>query len=149
MGNHRIQALNPDLSFSHSFGSEGSANGEFKCPHDVAIDSQGLVCVADTDNHRIQKFSPDGNFVDQFCTKGFDLICPLCITVDTAATGLVYVSQEDNHCILVFTCDGVFVSSFGKEGSNNNQFNSPHGLTVNKDGFLYVCDSSNGRLVVY
>ena len=28
--NHRIQVLNPDLTFSHSFGREGSANGQFK-----------------------------------------------------------------------------------------------------------------------
>ena len=43
--NHRIQVLNPDLTFSHSFGSEGSANGEFHNPHNIAIDSEGLLSV--------------------------------------------------------------------------------------------------------
>ncbi|XP_011403912.1 PREDICTED: E3 ubiquitin-protein ligase TRIM71-like [Amphimedon queenslandica] len=149
VGNHRIQVLNPDLSFSHSFGSEGSADGQFKYPRDVAFDNQGLVYVADTENHRIQKFSPYGSFVDQFGSKGSELTHPVCITVDTAPTGLVYVSEESNHRVSVFTSDGVFITSFGKEGSNINQFNSPHGLMVDKDGFLYVCDSLNGRLVVY
>uniref|UniRef100_A0A1X7TY24 6-bladed beta-propeller n=1 Tax=Amphimedon queenslandica TaxID=400682 RepID=A0A1X7TY24_AMPQE len=38
----------------------GSANGQFQYPRDIAINSQGLVYVADANNHRIQKFSPDG-----------------------------------------------------------------------------------------
>ena len=150
--NHRIQVLNPDLTFSHSFGSKGSANGQFQYPYDIAIDSQGLVYVADEGNHRIQKFSPDGKFVGQFGTLGSgpgQLSCPYGITIDTAATGLVYVSEHGNDCISVFTSDGVFVSRFGSRGSNIDQFIAPFGLTFNKDGFLYVCDHMNNRLVVY
>ena len=150
--NHRIQVLNPDLAFSHSFGSKGSANGQFECPCDIAIDSQGLVYVADCLNHRIQKFSPDGKFLRQFGTRGSgpgQLKFPLSITIDTAGTGLVYVSEEDNDRISVFTSDGVFVSRFGSKGSNIDKFHGPCGLAFNKDGFLYVCDFSNSRLVVY
>ena len=150
--NHRIQVLNPDLTFSHSFGSKGSANGQFQYPFDIAIDSQGLLYVADTYNHRIQKFSPDGKFVGQFGNKRFGsrkLNNPIGITIDTAATGLVYVSEYGNNRISVFTTDGVFVNSFGSEGSNIDQFNGPYGLAFDKDGFLYVCDLFNSRLVVY
>ena len=149
-GNHRIQVLNPDLTFSHSFGKKGSANGQFNNPHDIAIDSQGLVYVSDTNNHRIQKFSPDGKFVAQFGSFGSgpgQLGQPFGITIDTAGTGLVYINEYDNHCVSVFTSDGVFVSSFGRKGSNIDQFDRPFGLTFNK-GLLYVCDASNRRLVV-
>ena len=150
--NHRIQVLNPDLTFSHSFGSKGSANGQFQLPHDIATDSQGLVYVADEDNHRIQKFSPDGKFVGQFGTKGSgpgQLKSPNGITIDTAATGLVYVSEWGNHRVSVFTSDGVFVSSFGSKGRNIDQFSGPIGLSFDKDGLLYICDYSNKRLLVY
>ena len=158
--NHRIQVLNPNLTFSHSFGSEGSANGQFQCPIDIAIYSQGLVYVADSGNHRIQKFSPDGKFVGQFGTRGFgpgQLNSPYGITIDTAATGLVYVSEEGNERISIFTSDGVFVSRFvfgmlegiGYSASNFDQFNIPSGLTFDKDGFLYVCDLGFNQLVVY
>uniref|UniRef100_A0A1X7TKS3 RING-type domain-containing protein n=1 Tax=Amphimedon queenslandica TaxID=400682 RepID=A0A1X7TKS3_AMPQE len=150
--NNRIQVLNPDLTFSHSFGCCGSANGHFKYPNDIAIDSQGLVYVTDFENHRIQKFSPDGKFVGKFGTKGSgpgQLSFPTCIAIDTAATGLVYVSDWANNHISIFTSDGVFVSKFGSAGSNIDQFNGPRGLAFDKDGFLYICDSDNNRVVVY
>ena len=139
--NDRIQVLNPDLTFSHTFGSEGSANGQFQYPTDIAIDSQGLVYVTDNLNHRIQKFSPDGKFVGQFGNKKFGsgkLNRPNGITIDTAATGLVYVSEWGlNHRISVFTSDGVFVSNLRGKG----------GLAFDKDGFLYV--SGSDKLFVY
>ena len=150
--NHRIQVLNPDLTFSHSFGSEGSANGQFKKPRGIAIDSQGFVYVTDHENSRIQKFFPDVKFVAQFGSNGSgsgQISRPYGITIDTANTGLVYVSEYGNNHVSVFTSDGVLVSCFGKKGSSTDQFNNPLGLAFNKDGLLYVCDSSNGRLVVY
>ena len=105
--------MNLDLTFSHSFGSEGSANGQFHNPCDIAIDSQGLVFITDVKSHRIQIFSPDGMFVAQFGSHGYDfgqLRYPRGITIDTAGTGLVYVSEEGNHRVSVFTGDGVFVT---------------------------------------
>ena len=147
--NHRIQVLNPDLTFSHSFGKEGSANGRFQFPRDIAIDSQGLVYVADYWNHRIQKFTPNGKFVAQFGSEGSgpgQLKYPMGITIDTGGTGLVYVSEEVNNRVSVFTSDGVFVSSFGRSGSG---LLTPKGLTFDKEGFLYVCDYATSRLAIY
>ena len=143
--NHRIQVLNPDLTFSYSFGRKGSASGQFQSPRDIAIDSQGLMYVADHGNHRIQKLSPNVKFVGQFGTKGSgpgQLDSPVGITIDTAATGLVYVSEYGNSRTSIFTSDGVFVNSFRSIGNN-------FGLAFDKDGFLYACDCSNSRLVIY
>ena len=151
-GNHRIQVLNSDLTFSHFFGSKGSANGQFLYPRDIAIDNRGLVYVTDWVNHRIQYFTPDGKFIAHFGNEGSgpgQLNSPIGITIDNAATGLVYVSEWNNHRISVFTNEGLFVSSFGREGSNIEEFNSPKGLTFDKEGFLYICDYYNNRLVVY
>ena len=137
---------------SRSFGSMGSASGQFQYPCHIAIDSQGLVYVADINNYRIQKFSPDGKFLAQFGSRGSSpgqLNRPYGITIDTAASGLVYVSEEGNNRVSVFTSDGVFVSSFGQKGSNIDQFSNLSVLTFNKEGLLYICDTINSRLVVY
>ena len=149
--NHRIQVLNPDLIFSHSFGSEGSANGQFIRPSDIAIDSQGLVYVADYGNHRIQKFTPNGKFMAQFGSYGSgpeQLNYPCSITIDTAGTGLVYISEgeDDNYYVSVFTSDGVFVSSI-RNNENADNLN-PEGLAFDKEGFLYVCNCES-KLVIY
>ena len=143
--NDRIQVLNPDLTFSHSFGSYGSAKGQFRHPSDIAIDGQGLVYVADFSNHCIQKFTPNGKFVAQFGSYGSDprqLDRPNGITIDTAGTGLVYVSEWGYHCVSVFTSDGVFVSSFA-------DYSVSVGVTFDKEGFLYVCDHESKQVVIY
>ena len=148
--NHCIQVLNPDLTFSHSFGKGESANGQFIEPVDIAIDSQGSVYVTDWGSHCIQKFAQNGEFVAQFGSEGSgpgQLNKPSGITIDTAGTGLVYVSEQGNHRVSVFTSDGVFVSSFGREGST--QFVHPLGLRFDRKGFLYICDCNNGRIVIY
>ena len=149
--NHRIQVLNPDLTFSYMFGSKGSDEGKFVRPIDIAIDRRGLVYVADTYNHRIQIFTPEGQFLSQFGTKGSDpgqLSEPFGIVIDD--NNLIYVAEiGGNNRISVFTTDGRFVRSFGGYGTSNDRFNCPCGLAIDKEGYLYVCDGLNNRLVVY
>ena len=149
-GNHRIQVLNPDLTFSHTFGTKGSAEGQFNNPGYVALDRQGLVYVADINNLRIQIFSSDGQFLSQFFTKGpgpGQLLCPSGIVIDD--NNLMYITEWDNHCISIFTTEGHFLRSFGEQGSSVGQFNKPYGITFDREGYLYVCDFGNNRLVVY
>ena len=64
-GNHRVQVLKPDLTFSHTFGTKGSGRGQFNYPRDVAINRHGLAYVTDCWNHRIQIFTPEG----QYCSS--------------------------------------------------------------------------------
>ena len=135
------------MTFSYSFDGEGSPNGQFEYPCDIAIDSQGLVYIADYWNHLILKFSPDGKFVGQFGTEGSGPGQLFIITIDTTVTGLVYVSECGNARISVFTSDGVFVSSFGSEGNIIGQFVNPFGLAFDKNGFFYVCDFGNDVLL--
>ena len=147
-GNDRVQVLNHDLTFSRTFGSRGSGDGEFNCPTDIAIDSEGLVYVTDCDNNRIQKFTPEGSFKGYFGDRGC-LHKPGGIAIDTAGTGLVYVSSKEYNCVSVFTSEGAFVCRFGKNGKNIDEFNIPRGLAFDKEGFLYICDQVNNRLVIY
>ena len=144
--NHRIQILNSDLTFSSSFGCQGSNNGQFKRPWDVAFDSTGNVYVADCGNHCIQVFSAKGSFLLKFGKRGNDhgeLDFPSSITIDNQ---VIYVSEMYNHRISVFTCEGVFLTSFGTKGSDPGQFNYPGGTAIDKNHDIVVSDCENNRL---
>lgn len=42
-----------------------------------------------------------------------------------------------------------FVNAWGTSGSGNSAFNSPFGITIDGDGFLYVTDTGNSRVQVF
>ena len=148
--NHRIQILNPDLTFYSSFGSHGSGNGQFTYPWDVAFDSAGNVYVSDSNNHCIQVFTAEGQFLKQFGKKGSgrgELNWPSSITIDS--DNMVYVTENINHRVSIFTTDGQFLRSFGTMGTGQGQFNEPCGITIDKRGLIYVSDHNNARLQLF
>ena len=148
--NHHVQVLNSDLTFSKTFGKEGSGKGQFDHPCGIACDSTGKAYVADTSNHRIQVFTAEGKFLRMFGRHGEgrgELHKPRYVAVDTS--GVVYVSEDGNHRVSVFTSEGQFVTSFGREGEGPGEFKSPRGLAVDNNGVVYVCDSYNNRVQVF
>ena len=149
-GSHRVQVLNSDLTFSSTFGKQGSGKGQFNNPWGIACDSTGKVYVADTLNHRIQVFTAEGKFLRKFgrCGQGRgELDKPLYVAVDTS--GMVYISEDDNHHVSVFTSEGQFVTSFGRKGERPGEFKYPHGLAVDNNGVVYVCDHGNNCVQVF
>ena len=149
--NNRIQVLNSDLTFSHTFVIKELYIGQFNHPRNIAIDRQGVLYVADTYNNCIKMFTPDGQLYSLFGTKGSgrgQLNLPSGIVFDDDKN-LVYVTNTDNNCISIFTTAGQFVRSFGGYGSSLGQLIYPLGITIDKKGYLYVCDIDNNRLVVY
>ena len=69
----------------------------------MAVDTEGHVYVADSDNHRVQKFTAEGKFLTEWGEFGeapgqFNV--SLGIAVDAA--GNVYVSDSHNHRIQKF-----------------------------------------------
>ena len=149
-GNHHVQVLNSDLTFSCIFGKEGSGKGQFSYPRGIACDITGNVYVADTHNHRIQVFTAEGKFLRMFGRRGQGkgkLYHPSGIAIDTS--DLVYVSDNENHRVSVFTTEGQSVLSFGKYGKGLGEFDWPSGLAVDDSGVVYVCDKDNSRVQVF
>ena len=62
---------------------------------------------------------------------------------------LLYITEYDNHRVSVFQRSGVFVTSFGKYGTKRGDLCYPVGVTVDRDGFVHVCDEGNNRIQVF
>jgi len=48
------------------WGSAGDGPGQFRIPHAIAIDREGIIYVADRENGRIQRFSREGGYLDEW-----------------------------------------------------------------------------------
>ncbi len=139
-----------------AWGSAGAALGQFQGPKGVAVDQDGRVYVADSQNHRIQVLDAQGQPVVQWGSQGSgpgQFQEPWGVAISPA--GEVYVADTWNHRIQVFSRDGVYLSSrgmFGEAGADLWQadtFYGPRDLAFDQDGNLYVADTGNKRVLKY
>jgi hypothetical protein len=93
----RISKFTRDGKFIKSFGRWGSAPGEFKTPHDIALDSQGRLFVADRGNMRIQILDQDGAFISEWAQfsrpSGIYLRDDLIYVADSESNGLPFAAH--------------------------------------------------------
>lgn len=169
-GNDRIQVFDQNGTFLRKWGEQGTGDGQFVSPHDlaVAVDTGGYVnvYVVDTDSDRVQQFAlPDGNgdcpqptqpifdgvcFVRTWGQYGTDMgafINPVGIAIGNA--GRVYVAETGNNRVQRFDADGNWQLMWGTAGNGDEEFRGPHGITVGPDGNVYVADAGNHRVQVF
>jgi sugar lactone lactonase YvrE len=114
--NSRIVNFAPDGKFLRIIGGKkGAGPGELQLPHGVAIDPQGRIVVADSDNKRVAIFAKDGTFVKTLPAPSRG---GLVVTPD----GTLYVSDVNAGVVTVFKNDQI-VDIIKVEGR-------PHGLSV-------------------
>ncbi len=148
----------------------GGNPAEFVNPNGVAVDSLGIVYVADTGNNRIRKITLDYSATGMVTVtvttfaggnKGGGIACtppssncmdgmgtsaqfniPVSVAVD--GSGNVYVADRGNHRIRKIT-PGRVVTTFAG-GGNPAEFDAPNGVAVDSKGFVYVADTGNHRI---
>ena len=143
-GNHRIQVLNSDFTFSAAFGKNGQDKGQFQHPNGITCDNAGNVYVSDRMNHRIQVFTAKGEFLRMFGQEGSErgeLNWPKGIALDPS-NDHVFVGEYWNQRISVFTIEGQFVTLF-------DCGYCPYGLAVDNCGVVYVCHRVGHRIQLY
>ena len=140
--NDRIQVLNPDLSFSHMFGTSGSKEAQLSKPWDLTVDNKGTVLITDSDNHRIQQFTPQGKFLSMFNTH---TEYPVGIV---SQDNVLYVSHHGDHCLSMYTTSGEHVSSIGGKDDAGLKLNAPQHMSMDSNGYLYLCDCVNSNIFI-
>ena len=58
---------------------------------------------------------------------------------------LLYVAESDGNCVSVYKTNGERLTAFGSD----RELSVPVGITVDENGFIYVCSSRKGNIVVY
>ncbi len=138
-GNSRVVKFDKDGKFLLAWGKKGKAEGEFDLPHAVRLDSKGNVYVGDRENDRIQVFDQNGKFLRTF--GGFAPF-GLFITPDDT----LFVADGRAHRVIKMTVEGKVLDTFGKLGPEPGHFFLPHGITVAKDGSVYVTEINGKRV---
>jgi DNA-binding beta-propeller fold protein YncE len=147
-GNSRIAKFDKNGVYIKSWGSRGTAPGQFNIPHTLAIDAKGLVYVGDRGNNRIQVFDGDGNYKTSFINVG----APSAICITTGPTQYLFASNSnpsttmDNGEIYKMTLDGKIVGRFGTAGKLLKEFGSVHEMDCRTENELYVGEITNWRV---
>ncbi len=156
-GNHAIRRVAPDGEVTTLAGDgvagyrDGPADrARFSSPMGVAVDSSGVVYVADTYNDRIRVISPDGHVSTMAGGDGPDLIdgpgwrarfdTPTDVAVST--NGELFVADAGNNALRRLGRDGS-VSTFGFPAIGHARYPMlyrPVSLAITHDDFLYVTD---------
>jgi DNA-binding beta-propeller fold protein YncE len=139
--NSRVIKFNKDGDYLTHWGSKGTGDGQFNLVHDVALDKQGRLYVADRNNQRVQIFDGNGHFLGKWTDLG-------------SPWGLYYVARENalymcdgvNDRILKLNLDGQVLGVLGSHGKIAGKLDFPHNLAVDSTGAIYVAEIKNWRV---
>ena len=136
----KVFVYSKDGEFQYSFGSRGSDLGEFDQPTCISIAQDGLVYVGDYTKNSVLVFQQDGQFIEQF---GEDVL-KLPHGIATTEDGHIVVTLVIFDKFFILTSSGECVHEVKDVGLSN-----PCGVVVDKNGFIFVADLHNHRIVMF
>jgi sugar lactone lactonase YvrE len=154
--NHRVRAIFAgQVSTLAGTGEASFTDGvgiavRFSSPSGIAIDSNGILYVADKANRRIRRVASDGTVSTMVVLGGTS--APAALTV--ASDGTVYVADAGDHRILKVTAAGLVstlagsgVAGFADGLGGLASFKTPSGIAFDQAaGVMYVADQGTHRI---
>jgi DNA-binding beta-propeller fold protein YncE len=138
--NSRVIKFSRDGDYILHWGKKGTADGEFDLPHDVALDTQGRIYVADRGNKRVQIFDGNGKFLGKWTDVGtpwgFQYV---------AKENVLYMGDASNSRVVKLSLDGKVLGVLGSAGRVPGKFGpaGPHHIAVDSSGAIYVAEIQN------
>ena len=161
-GNARVHKYSKEGKLLFSWGEPGQGPGQFILPHGIAVDSSGLVYVADRENSRVQVFKGDGEYVREWgwLNRPYDIFIDDQDMLHIAEGGfhnymmkrsegplpahdqtMIYPPCGHSPIARVTVCDpdGKIAAQVGGENPVlPGNFVAPHGIWADKRGDFYV-----------
>ena len=150
-GDHPVMVFDRDGTFIDHWGE-----GVFMRGHGIHIGPDGLLYLADDAGHCVRKCTPEGKVLLTIGTPGkpapFMSGDPFCRCTDVALSpkGEIYISDGYfNARVHKYTPDGKHILSWGGPGTKEGEFNIPHNVVCDAEGWVYVADRENHRVQVF
>lgn len=149
---HSVMVFDIDGNFLSTW-----EEGAFVRPHGLTLGPDGLLYCTDDRAHVVKKFTPEGKLLQTIGTPGkgskalsgepFNM--PTKVAIEPG-TGNLYISDGyGNARIHKYTPAGERLFSWGQSGVQEGEFNFPHSVCTDKQGFVYVADRENHRIQVF
>ncbi len=169
--NSRIAKIDKNGTWIKSWGSYGPGGdhadqnpSQFRTPHNMQVDRQGNVYVADRGNRRIQVFDSDGKFLrfihlnvpydkkrhpvlGNVPENAPDETAPWALCISTGATQYLYAVDAEPGRLYKMTLDGKILGTWGESGRGPGQLNWAHGIACPSEDTIYIADVNNWRVV--
>jgi DNA-binding beta-propeller fold protein YncE len=150
-GEHPMMVFDRDGKFLRSWGE-----GVFNRAHGLHIGpDESLYCTDDGD-HSVRKCTLEGKVLLTIGIPGKP--APYmsgepfhrCTHTALSPRGDIYVSDGyGNSRVHKYSPDGKLLKSWGEPGTGPGEFNIPHNLCCDPDGWVYVADRENHRVQVF
>ena len=165
--NSRVVKIDPHGRWLKTWGSRGSAPGQFNILHTIASDATGNIYVGDRSNRRIQVFDADGTLLRQITidvpfTKPPNVMlgaepvagsnplsvsgAPWAICITPGSTQYLYVADAVPGRIYKLALDGTVLGVLGEAGKEPKQFGWIHEIACPSANELYVAELLNWRM---
>lgn len=149
---NKISVFNKQGEEIESFGSAGTALGQFNQPYGIETDKDGNIYVVDFGNNRVQKF--DSAYTPLWATSGFGfgagaMWAP--IRVDVSNDGRVFVADAYNNQIQVLDAEtGEYITKFGSFGEGDGDLSLPFGVAIDeRTQRILVTEVANNRISIF
>ena len=134
--NNRVQVFKEDGTFVQVIQCDGN-------PSDVAVDNEGKIHVTIHNQHHVQVFSPDGKtHLNPYSNPAGSFQYPRGIAIDDEGYIFITAQYSSTYYLHVLNYDR-------KQVNLLSGLNNPWGITLDKDGHIYVADYSNNRIMKY
>jgi sugar lactone lactonase YvrE len=137
-------------------------NLTFNQAHGMTIDRDGNIWVTDGQTkdgkgQQVFKLNQDGKVLMTLGKAGVAAEGPDTFNGPTdvviAPNGDIFVSDghlmNANGRVVKFSKDGKFIKAWGKKGKGPGEMDTPHAITMDSKGRLFVADRSNSRVQIF